>query len=56
MKNYKIVNYWPSEIWVVLEQVEKDDHTTDWMEVHRCTEKGEEGYKEVKKWIKENEK
>ena len=56
MKNHRIVCTYPGEVWVVQEQVEKDDHTTDWMEVHRCTEKGEEGYKEVKKWIKENKK
>lgn len=56
MKKYKIVCYWPFEKWAVLEQVEKDDHTTDWMGVHICTAKGEDGYKEAKKWIKENEK
>lgn len=56
MKNYRIVNYWPSEVWIVLEQVEKDDHTTDWMEVHRCTAKGEEGYNEAKQWLNDNEK
>ena len=54
MKNYRIVCTYPSDVWVVQEQVEKDDHTTDWMEVHRCTENGEEGYREIKKWIKEN--
>ena len=54
MKNYRIVCTYPSDVWVVQEQVEKDDHTTDWMEVHRCTEKGEEGYKEAKKWLKSN--
>ena len=56
MKNYRIICYWPSEDWAVQERIEKDDHTTDWMEVHRCESKGEEGYNEAKKWIKENEK
>lgn len=55
MITYKIICYWPSEVWAVLEPIEFDGKS-DWMEVHRCTEKGEEGYKEVKKWIKENEK
>lgn len=54
MKNYRIVCTWPDEEWLVQERIEKDDHTADWMEVHRCTEKGEEGYKVIKKWIKDN--
>ena len=56
MKNHRIICYWPSEVWAVQERIEKDDHTTAWMEVHRCAEKGEKGYKEIKKWIKENDK
>lgn len=56
MNKYKIICYYPSDIWAVLEQVEKDDHTIDWSEAHRCTSKGDDGYKEAKKWIKENEK
>lgn len=56
MKNYRIICYWPSEALAVQERIEKDDHTTDWMEVYRCTAKGEEGYNEAKKCIKENDK
>jgi hypothetical protein len=56
MNNYRIICYWPSEVWAVQERIEKDDHTNDWMEAHRCTAKGEDGYKEAKQWIKENDK
>lgn len=56
MKNYRIVCTYPGDVWAIQEQVEKDDHTPDWMEVHRCTAKGEDGYLEAKQWIKENEK
>ena len=56
MKKRKIVCSLPSEEWVVLEQVEKGDHTTDWMEAHRCTNKGMEGYNEAKQWLNENDK
>lgn len=55
MKNYRIVCYYPSEVWAVLEQVEFNGKH-DWMEAHRCTSKGEDGYKEAKQWIKENDK
>jgi hypothetical protein len=55
MTKYKIICYYPSETWAVLECVEFNG-SADWMEVHRCTEKGEEGYKEIKKWLKENDK
>lgn len=55
MIKYKIICYWPSEAWAVLEPIEFDGKP-DWMEVHRCTAKGEEGYNEAKQWIKENEK
>ncbi len=52
MKNYRIICYCPSEVWAVQEQVEKDDHSTDWMEVHRCVGKKQNGYDEAKNWIK----
>ena len=51
MNKYKIICYWPSEEWAVLEQVDNNGRA-DWMEAHRCKSKGEEGYKEAKKWIK----
>lgn len=54
--NYRIICYWPSEVWAVQEQVEKDDHTTDWMTAYHCSAKGEDGYKEAKKWLKENDR
>ena len=46
MKKYKIICYWPSEEWAVLEQI-----GMDWMEAHRCEAKGKEGYEEAKQWI-----
>ena len=55
MSKYKIVCYCPSEVWAILERIEFNGKQ-DWMEVHRCESKGEEGYNEEKKWIKENEK
>lgn len=54
MKKYKIVCYWPSESWAVLEQVDNNGKP-DWMEAHRCEAKGKEGYEEAKAWIKDNE-
>lgn len=54
MSKYKIVYYWPSDIWAVKEQIESDGKT-DWMEVHRCESKGENGYNEAKKWLKDND-
>lgn len=54
MKKYKIVCYWPSEEWAVLEQI--GNNPCAWNEAHLCQSKGEEGYKEAKHWIKENEK
>lgn len=56
MRNYRIICYWPSEVWAVQERIEKDDHTIDWVEVHRCNEKGENGYNEIKNWLKDNDK
>lgn len=56
MKNYRIICYWPSEVWAVQERVEKDDHTTDWMTAYNCSAKGEEGYNEAKNWLKDNDK
>lgn len=32
MKQYRIVCTWPGEEWLVQKRIEKDDHTTDWME------------------------
>lgn len=56
MKKYKIICYYPSDIWAVLEQVEKDDHTTDWSEAYRCKKKGKDGYIEAINWlIKKND-
>ena len=56
MKNYRIICYWPSEVWAVQKRIEKDDHTTDWMEVHRCINKRWDGYNEAKQWLKDNDK
>lgn len=55
MKTCRIICYWPSEVWAVQEQVEKDDHTTAWMEVHRCVGKKKNGYEEAKNWLKDND-
>jgi hypothetical protein len=51
MKNYRIVCYWPSEVWAVQERI-----STDWMEVHRCVGKKQNGYEEAKNWLKDNDK
>jgi hypothetical protein len=51
MKNYRIICYWPSEVWAVQERT-----STDWMEVHRCINKRWDGYDEAKQWLKENGK
>ena len=56
MNKYKIICYYPSDIWAVLEQVEKDDHTTDWSETYRCTNKGEDGYTEAINWLIKNKR
>lgn len=56
MKNFRIICYWPSEVWAVLERIEKDDHTTDWMAAYHCSDKGKDGYNEAKNWLKENDK
>lgn len=55
MKNYRIICYWPSEAWAVLEPIEFDGKP-DWMEVHRCVGKKQNGYDEAKNWIKDNDK
>lgn len=51
MKNYSIVCTWTDEEWLVQEHI-----STYWTKEHRCAAKGEEGYKEAKQLIKENEK
>ena len=48
-KKHRIVCFYPSEEWAVQETV-----STGWMEIHRCTAKGKEGYEEAKKWMEEN--
>jgi len=55
MKKYKIVCYWPSEKWAVLEQVELNGKQI-WRGRYICKAQKEEGYKEAKKWLKENDK
>lgn len=53
-KIIKIVCLWPEEIWIVMEQLENDNHTISWSEIYRCSQKGEKGYLNVKIWIDKN--
>ena len=52
-KQYRIICFYPSEEWAVQEMV-MDEYRGNWMSIHHCTEKGKDGYNEVKKWKEEN--
>ena len=53
-KKIKIVCQWPEETWIVLEQLQNDNHTVSWSEIYRSTKKGEAGYMDVIIWINNN--
>lgn len=50
-KEYRIICYYPSDVWAVQERIDLND----WMEVHRCEGKGEQGFAEAQQWLKDNE-
>lgn len=52
---HRILCRWPHESWEVQEEV-NNNGKTDWMTIHHCEGKGDEGYKEAKKWLKDNNK
>lgn len=53
-KIIKIVCLWPEETWIVMEQLQNDNHTISWSEIYRSSQKGEKGYLNVKIWLNNN--